>query len=119
MNSLNLTIDEEKLKAIVKLKFSRTLKQLEHYLELIEWMREYVLNYVTVFESLQNRKILLLKNAFIFDSVRRKFSINTRLLNSTFAKKQAFDHIQKILFKSRRLMHVDNEKQLYKDIDVS
>jgi hypothetical protein len=119
MNSLDLTIDEEKLKAIVKLKFSRTLKQLEHYLDLIEWMREYVFNYVTVSQSLQDRKILLLKNSLVFESVRRKFSFNTRLMNSTVAKKQAFEYIQHALSKRRRLIHVDIEKQLYDDVDVS
>jgi hypothetical protein len=119
MNSLNLTIDEKKLKTIVKLKFSRTLKQLEHYLELIEWMRKYVLNYVEVSQSLQNRKTLLLKSFSIVESVRRKFSLSTRILNSTFAEKQAFDAIQLALFKSRRLTHVDVEKQLYEDVDVS
>jgi hypothetical protein len=119
MNSLDLTIDEEKLKAIVKLKFSRTLKQLEHYLELIEWMRKYLFNYVEVSQSLQNRKSLLLKSSSIVESIRRKFSINTRLMNLTFAKKQTFEHIQNALSKRRRLIHVDIERQLYDDVDVS
>jgi hypothetical protein len=119
MNSLDLTIDEEKLKAIVKLKFSRILKQLEHYLELIEWMREYVFNYVEVSQSLQNRKTLLLKSSSVVEFVRRKFSLNIRLLNLTFAKKQTFEHIQNALSKRRRLIHVDIERQLYDDVDVS
>jgi hypothetical protein len=36
VNSLDLTIDEEKLKAIFKLKFPRTLRQLETYLEMTD-----------------------------------------------------------------------------------
>jgi hypothetical protein len=119
VNSLNLTIDEEKLKTIFKLKFSRTLKQLKTYLDLIEWMKEYVLNYAAVSQSLQDRKTLLLKNSLIFDSVRRKFSFFIRLLNSTSTKKQTFNSIQSALFKSRRLIHVDIERQLYDDVDVS
>jgi hypothetical protein len=119
VDSLNLFTDEEKLKAIAKLKFSRILKQLKTYLDLIEWMREYVLNYASVSQSLQDRKILLLKNSSIFDAVRRKFSFFTRLLNSTSIKKQTFNLIQSALFKPRRLVHVDVERQFYDDVDVS
>ncbi len=40
-------------------------------------------------------------------------------MNSTFAKKQVFHHIQTALFKRRRLIHVDIERQLYDDVNVS
>jgi hypothetical protein len=116
---LNLFTNEEKLKTIVKLKFSRTLRQLETYLDLTKWMREYVINYFVVSQFLQNRKILLLKNSSMFDRVRQKFSFNTRLLNLTFAKKQAFEDIQQALSKRRKLIHVDIERQLYEDVNVS
>jgi hypothetical protein len=119
IDSLELSTDEEKLKAIFKLKFSRTLKQLKTYLDLIDWMRRYVSHYSTVFQSLQDRKTLLLKNSSIAESIRRKFSAFTRLLNSTSAEKIAFEFIQNSLFRSRHLIHVDIEKQLYEDIDVS
>ncbi len=116
---LELSTDEKKLKAIFKLKFLRTLKQLKTYLDLIDWMKRYVSHYFTVFQSLQNRKILLLKNSSIAESIRRKFFAFTRLLNSISVEKIAFDFIQNSLFRSRHLIHVDIEKQLYEDIDVN
>ncbi len=82
-------------------------------------MKRYVSHYFTVFQSLQNRKILLLKNSSIAESIRRKFFAFTRLLNSISVKKIAFDFIQNSLFRSRHLIHVDIEKQLYEDIDVN
>jgi hypothetical protein len=82
-------------------------------------MREYVLNYVEVSQSLQNRKTLMLKSSSISSVVRRKFFAKTRLINFTSATKQVFDHIQAALFRRRRLIHVDIERQLYDDVDVS
>ncbi len=119
VNFLNLTTDEKKLKTIARLKFLRTLKQLKIYLELTNWMKEYVLDYVEISQSLQNRKTLLLKSFSLVESIRRKFSFFTRIMNSTFAEKQAYDVIQLTLFKSRHLTHSNIEKQLYEDIDVN
>jgi hypothetical protein len=116
---LNLFTDEKKLKIIVKLKFSRTLRQLETYLDLTEWMREYVTNYSVVSQLLQDRKTLLLKNSSIFGRARQKFSFNIRLLNLIVAEKQSFEQIQSALSKRRKLIHVDIERQLYDDVDVS
>jgi hypothetical protein len=82
-------------------------------------MREYVSNYVEVSQLLQDRKTLMLKTSSIFDFVRRKFSSNSRLMNLTSAKKQAFELIQIALFRRRRLIHVDIERQLYDDVDFS
>ncbi len=82
-------------------------------------MRKYIFNYVEVFQSLQNRKTLLLKSSSIFEQIRRKFVFVTRVLNSIFAEKQAFDNIQFALFTLRRLIHANVKKQLYEDIDVN
>jgi hypothetical protein len=82
-------------------------------------MKKYVSHYFIVSQSLQNRKTLLLKNSSIARSIKRKFFAFTRLLNSISIEKIAFDFIQHNLFKSRHLIHVDIEKQLYEDIDVS
>lgn len=42
VNDLDLVTAAEKLKAITKLWFSATLDKLNTYLELIEWLRDYV-----------------------------------------------------------------------------
>ncbi len=60
-----------------------------------------------------------MKKFSIFESARRKFFIFTRLLNLTSTEKQVFDQIQTTLFKSRRRIHFDVERQLYENVDVS
>ena len=62
VNSLDLVIDEQKLKIISQLIFFATLEQLESYLELTNWFRDYIEKYATKAKSLQNKKIALLKN---------------------------------------------------------
>ncbi len=119
MNFLNLTTNEKKLKTITRLKFSRKLKQLKIYLELTNWMKEYVFDYVEISQSLQNRKTLFLKFFSFVESIKRKFSFFTRIMNLTSAEKQAYDVIQFALFKSRHLTHSNIKKQLYENIDVS
>ncbi len=82
-------------------------------------MRKYVSNYVEVSQSLQNRKTLLLKFSSIVELFKRKFSASTRILDPTSAEKESFKIIQTVLFKRRRLIHVDMKRQLYDDVDVS
>ena len=53
VDSFDLTIFEKKLKTISKLRFSRILRQLEIYLNLIDWMRNYV-SYYAYHESCLN-----------------------------------------------------------------
>jgi len=62
INSLGLATTEEKLKAIAWIKFPKTLKDLETYLGLTGWLRQYVPFYAAVAAPLQERKMLLLKN---------------------------------------------------------
>lgn len=70
---LKLITDEKKLRAINKLKFSVTLKQLKHYLDVTNWLRKYVKNYAKLIESLQIKKIHLLKNSLLKEFARRFF----------------------------------------------
>ena len=57
MNFLKLTIIENKLKIIFKLRFFRIFRQLKFYMNFINWLRDYVYFYVDIFTSLQQRKI--------------------------------------------------------------
>jgi hypothetical protein len=65
IDSLDLITVENKLKTIVKLSFSKTLKDLERYLEIIDWLRDYVTCYAQKVESLQKPKTDLLKKDFV------------------------------------------------------
>lgn len=60
INSLDLSTFAKKLKVIIKLKFLVTLTKLKIYLELIDWLRNYISYYSQLSSSLQFRKTMML-----------------------------------------------------------
>ena len=52
MNILNLAIAEKKLSVIINLIFSTTLFALKKYLDLIDYLRQYISNYTAIIKSL-------------------------------------------------------------------
>ena len=107
VNSLKLTIVENKLKIIFKLRFFRIFRQLKFYMNFTNWLRDYVYFYVDISASLQQRKIELQRHEFSVDNVRRVFVNKTRIDRSIEKKLTFFKIIQKVLFKSFYLIHTN------------
>ena len=101
------------------MRFSRTLRQFETYLDLIEWIREYVTYYADISKALQIRKIVLLKSTSKAESARKSYFSRTHLLDSIFRELELFRLFQKTLFKSIYLIHHDLDRQLYVNLDAS
>ena len=118
INFFELVIVENKLKAIIKFKFSTSFYQLETYFDFIEWLREYIFHYVDIFKSLQDRKIELLRFDSIVDEARRTYVAKTRVRNST-KKKTAFVILQSLFFKFSFLIHFDIKRQLFIKLNVN
>ena len=119
INSLNLFINEKKLKIIVKLQFSRTLRQLKTYFDLINWMRKYVSFYVDVFKSLQKKKTILLKSIFKKENVKKIFASRIRIDNATSRKRVSYEIFQSLLSKLLYLIHHDLKRQIYVNLNVN
>ena len=119
IDSFELSISEEKLKIITKLSFSRILRQFEIYLDLIDWLRDYVSFYADVFKTLQKRKTELLKFFLKIDNVRKTYSNRIRLNNVSFLKIEFFRMLQFLLFKFSYLVHHDSQRQTFVDLDVN
>lgn len=79
VNSLDLTIVENKLRTIVNLRYLRSLQLLKIYLELTKWLCDYVSMYASIAKSLQKLKTTLLRDNLVVESVKRKFFASTRL----------------------------------------
>ena len=90
IDSFELSISEKKLKTITKFSFSRILRQLEIYLDLIDWLRDYVSFYVDVFKTLQKRKTKLLKSFLKVVNAKKTYSSRTRLENALSLKIEFF-----------------------------
>ena len=79
VNNLNFITTEKKLKIIFKLQFSNSLKLLKFYLNLTEWMKNYVSYYAQLSNSFQTKKTLMLHKFLIKNNVKKRFSANSRL----------------------------------------
>lgn len=116
IDSLGLATAEEKFQVISKLKLPRTFRQLEHYLGLTGWLREYSRGYA---EPLQLRKTLLLKDAPLAGNARRSYFSRTSLKDPTLKQLAAYQKLQAALSKKQYLVHFNPARQLYIDIDAS
>jgi hypothetical protein len=117
IDALDLITVEKKLTVIVNLIFFYTLKKLEIYVDLIDHLRVYVLWYAQVSLSLQQRKILLLKDSLIKEKSRKIFSKKIILHNLIAAKLVSYKHLQSIFRDKRFLHHCRLFRKLFIDVD--
>jgi hypothetical protein len=118
IDNLDLTIAEDKLKVIVKLSFSRTLKNLKKYLEVIEWLRDYMTYYAQKIESLQKRKTNLLKEDSVKRKSRKAFSLKILIKNSFSIEIDVYNQLQSDFNRAKWLTHYNRIRQLYADVDA-
>ena len=59
VNVLELTTAEDKLAAIVNIKFPQALSALKKYLSMTDYLRQYILYYTAIIKPLQKRKTRL------------------------------------------------------------
>ena len=109
---------EKKLKIIFKFQFFVTLKQLKTYLDLIEWIRNYVSYYVQLTNSLQIRKTFILKSFFVKSNARKRFNNNICLNIFIDFEIVFYEIIQKKNFKSIFLVYHNKIRQLYVDVNA-
>ena len=99
--------------------FLKILKNLEIYLELTDWLRQYISYYVQQMKLLQNRKTALLCKDFIVDQTRKNYSKKTLIFDVNELEKEIFEFIQKIFDDFNFLHHQNLNQQLYVDLNVS
>jgi hypothetical protein len=119
VDAFGLSTPEERIAAIQKIAFPKTLRELEIYLGLTSWFRHYVEKYAEHAAPLERRKTALLKGGPIEGRARRQYALTTAMLDPTEAEIQAFQHLQKAFSKPLFLTHFDPTKHLYLDIDAS
>jgi len=114
-----MTTSEEKLKAIAKLAFPDSLKELESYLGMTGYLRQYIPEYAIKANPLQVCKTELLKRAPNKGRSRKTFAAKEAFAYPTGAERVAYQEIQKALTKPTTLVFHDPMRRLYCDLDVS
>ncbi len=118
VDSLNLTIAENKLKAIVKLSFSKILKILKRFFKIIDWLKNYVTYYAQKSESPQKRKTNLLKEESIKKKSRKSFNLKILIENSSTIELEAYNQLQSNFSRAKWLIDYNRIRQLYVDVDA-
>lgn len=119
VNSLGLSIDLEKLKAIALIKYPETIGDLKHWLGLTEYLRAGVHYYTQISGPLQDLKTLMLKSAPVAGAQRKAYALKTRLSSKTVKEFESFKILKDCLSKSIFLVHFTPKKRLWVDLDAS
>ena len=80
INSLNMFISAKKIVVIIAFRFSNNLKKIDHFLDLIKYLRSSIFKYVQRVNSLQKKKSFSLNNCL----TSRNFLKNKKSLKCVF-----------------------------------
>jgi hypothetical protein len=114
-----MTATEDKLRAILDLEFPVTLAQLDTYIGLSGWLRNYVPYYSAIIQPLQDRKTWLLNRGPSRGKARRFYTERTPLDDVTDKERESFKSIQDHVKLRIMLIHQNTELLLYADTDSS
>lgn len=126
VDNLRLITLEKKIATIASLLFSRSLNDLDHFLELTRWLRHCINRYAQKISSLQTRKTTLtrtLSNTLddkekTLESLRKRQSIRMILDNFTNVEICAFRTLQRELDSLVSLVHFNLDRRLYVDLNA-
>ena len=119
INVFEFIVVVDKIVAIQRLKFSYKLIDLKMYLSLIEWLRNYVLYYAQKVESLQRRKVLLIKiSSFNKERNRKFYNQRTTIDSSIIEELDLYNQLQNSFSQTGFLIHFNKTRIFYIDIDV-
>jgi hypothetical protein len=119
VNGHGLSTSAHRVESIRQLPFPKTLHQLENYIGMTGWLRQFVPFYASLAEPLQNRKTQLLSAGHEQGKVqpnatkKRKIYTTRTSWEHTAAELQSFQAIQAYLRDPKYLSHFYPEKLLF------
>ena len=119
VDMFSLSTVTEKLQAISEPEFPKLLKQLEIYLGMTGYLRQYITFYTQVSAPLQSRKTLLLKGVSPSGRARKVESVRTNILTPTLAELESFHQLQSLFACPTMLTHYDHTRPMFIDLDAS
>ena len=102
-----MTFSKKWIAVLWNLSFSETLKNFEIYLNLTEWLCQYISYYAQQIKLLQNRKTVLLHKNSTIRQTRKNYLKKTSISDVSELEKETFEFIQKI-FNDFNFLHHQN-----------
>ena len=119
IDNLKLFIFVEKIAKIISLQFLKSFKNLNYFLKLIDWFRYYVKRYVQLIQSFIARKTILIKLIIIInENVKKRQSIQFKLMEFIVEKLKFFNKLQHVFFELIFFIHFDSNRRLYIDLNA-
>ena len=119
IDSFDLIISTKKFKIIIDFFFSKNLKTLKIYFEMIKYLRDYIFYYVQKLNVLNQRKTILLKKKSDKKSVKKFFNVKTLFENSNQNEINFYEQLRKNFSRFSWLIHYDILKKLFANINTS
>lgn len=118
VDGFGITTLEERIKAITNIKMPTNLKQLEHWLGMVGYLRNKIEKHAQLVDPLTHRKTMLLRGSPTKGIKRKVFATQTPF-EPTAEEVQAFNEIKSRIKSMVAAVHFDFERQLFVDIDAS
>lgn len=119
VDAFGMYTSDEKIAAIRNLSFPKTLADLELYIGLTGWLRQYVAYYSQLIEPLNRKKTELLKAAPKAGYARTHYAKTTEVPQNEDDLWISYQAIQDAFKEPRWLAHFDPARQLYIGLDAS
>ena len=119
VSGLGISTSTGRIEAILALRFPRNPSELDTYLGMTGYLRNYIRYYAQITEPLQRRKTELSGSVPKGLGKSRKRHTLRIDLSPTEAELRAFRHLQDQFRKPTFLTHFDPDLQLYMDLDAS
>ena len=120
MNALNMIISKNKFIVINKLKFSLFFTQLDHYINFMKYLWQYIFQYTFIIRPLQNRKTLLSRKIKSMKIIRRRKNYINKLPVNDFIEKKfkTFYQLQNLFSRPMIFYYFDFKLQLFINFNV-
>ena len=123
VDAFGMATAEDKLKAIQNLSFPRSLKDLETYIGMTGYLRQYIKGYSSIVKPLQDRKTMLTKDIRMngHEKGNKRESAARRALLSSPSETElsSFEALQRAFAQPTTLVHFNKARKLYIDLDAS
>ena len=119
VDGLGLLTHEDKIDAIQRMKFPERLADLETFIGMTGWLRDYAPYYAFLEAPLQELKTQMLKTCPATKGGARKHFAQRTPVTPTPALQSAFQRLKDCFKDPRRLHHPNPSRNLYLDVDTS
>ena len=119
VDAFDLIATKNKIDVIFRLNFFYKLSDLKLYLKLTKWLRDYIFWYVQKVETLQRRKITLLRmSSSNKNKIKKVYNQKTIIEHSNSDELNFYRQLQEFFVNVDFLVHFNHDRELYINVNA-